>query len=234
MGSGLQAWYDFNDYSNITSSSNIVSQLNDKSSNGLHLTVPPDDDGPSINTKTINGINATYFNGNELHNVLTSDIDHSPSDPLYITTVFQLQSTAYQFFFALSETTVNPRLALRLASTALQLLGCSNLTGLTTYTVGDEILFLTIKLAENQSQFFVNGSMVDNAFTASRDPITHIHIGTNEQNSAHANAIYGDFVIYRGNDLDREKVEGYTAHKWGIENLLPSDHTYKNNPPIGQ
>ena len=35
-----------------------------------------------------------------------------------------------------------------------------------------------------------------------------------------------------GTDLtDLEKGEGYLAWKWGLVNLLPSGHPYKNNPP---
>ena len=31
---------------------------------------------------------------------------------------------------------------------------------------------------------------------------------------------------------DRQRVEGYLAHKWGLTANLPSDHPYKNNPPM--
>jgi len=30
---------------------------------------------------------------------------------------------------------------------------------------------------------------------------------------------------------DRQKVEGYLAHKWGLEANLPVDHPYKSSPP---
>ena len=29
-----------------------------------------------------------------------------------------------------------------------------------------------------------------------------------------------------------EVGEGYLAHKWHIDHLLPADHPYKNNPPV--
>ena len=32
-------------------------------------------------------------------------------------------------------------------------------------------------------------------------------------------------------DLLREEIEGYMAHKWGLEGNLPADHTYKTDPP---
>ncbi len=32
-------------------------------------------------------------------------------------------------------------------------------------------------------------------------------------------------------DGERQKIEGYIMHKWGLEDQLPSDHPYKNNAP---
>jgi autotransporter-associated beta strand protein len=33
-------------------------------------------------------------------------------------------------------------------------------------------------------------------------------------------------------DANRERMEGYLAHKWGLTNSLPSNHPYKNEPPL--
>lgn len=32
-------------------------------------------------------------------------------------------------------------------------------------------------------------------------------------------------------DSDREKLEGYMAHKWGLAGKLPGAHPYKSSPP---
>lgn len=31
--------------------------------------------------------------------------------------------------------------------------------------------------------------------------------------------------------FERQRIEGYLAHKWGIQSSLPSGHPYRNNPP---
>lgn len=44
----------------------------------------------------------------------------------------------------------------------------------------------------------------------------------------------GEIIItddYPSND-DIEKIEGYLAWKWGLEDNLPTDHTYKTIPPL--
>ena len=38
-----------------------------------------------------------------------------------------------------------------------------------------------------------------------------------------------DFVMYNYSEANVDKIEGYMAHKFGLESTLPSDHTYKNS-----
>ena len=38
-------------------------------------------------------------------------------------------------------------------------------------------------------------------------------------------------VIGPLSDADREKAEGYLAHKWGLAGNLPDAHPYKAAPP---
>lgn len=44
--------------------------------------------------------------------------------------------------------------------------------------------------------------------------------------------VYEIAIVNRqDNATDRQKMEGYFAHKWGLTSKLPSDHPYKTNPP---
>lgn len=47
------------------------------------------------------------------------------------------------------------------------------------------------------------------------------------------NFLEGEFCEFIATDnlSDREKIEGYLAHKWGIESKLPAGHTYKTTAP---
>lgn len=44
----------------------------------------------------------------------------------------------------------------------------------------------------------------------------------------------GEILYYNDtiSDEDFEKLEGYLAHKWGLLDLLPSNHTYKTTAPV--
>jgi len=66
--SGLRAWFDASNSGSITSSAGLVSQWNDVSGNGRHLT-SASAGRPSTGTNTQNGLNVlTFTNGNYLSN----------------------------------------------------------------------------------------------------------------------------------------------------------------------
>ena len=41
----------------------------------------------------------------------------------------------------------------------------------------------------------------------------------------------GEFIIFNDviSDADRNKIEGYLAHKWNLTSKLPSGHAYKSS-----
>jgi len=52
---------------------------------------------------------------------------------------------------------------------------------------------------------------------------------SNNMDGKIAEVIIGTGVL---SDADREKIEGYLAHKWNQHRLLPSGHSYKDGPPL--
>jgi hypothetical protein len=162
-----------------------------------------------------------------------SGIDHSPDNLLFLTFFFQLQESKYQFFFALTESTTSPRLYLRQKDGGgIDLSDTSYLTGMPSTTNASEMFLFSIKMAESASAIFNDGSLVDSSFLIKRDPITHIHFGKTSHNLAPSNALYGEFIMYRGNGTHRLKVEGYIAHKFNYASNLPNSHAYKSSAPI--
>lgn len=82
-------------------------------------------------------------------------------------------------------------------------------------------------------QFWIDGvsiySTATNTFGAKVGP----QIGQNGSTLEYldgriAELIFTDTVLASG---DREKVEGYLAHKWGLTGNLDSGHPYKSSPP---
>lgn len=58
------------------------------------------------------------------------------------------------------------------------------------------------------------------------------YLGTRAAVTPTLNAtIYEAICFINSSDDDRQKAEGYLAHKYGTQASLPSDHPYKTNPP---
>ena len=231
MGTDLQMWYDFSDSSVITESDGIVSRVEDKGPRNMELTVFPGSTGPSVSASTINGVNVLHFDGDNLYNEVDTneELTHSTTNPLYLTTMFQIVTMKYQFFWALRSSTQNPRITLRTSTGQLEVLGSSGQNH-SHVSVGEPFIF-TVKMAETECQTYLNGTLGDDQFTISRTIMNDLHIGTNEQDSQYADALYGDFMIYRGDDTTRKQVDGYLAHKWGLTSNLPDGHPYKTSAP---
>jgi hypothetical protein len=76
-----------------------------------------------------------------------------------------------------------------------------------------------------------------NAFTntlSTEDPISPLQIGAGGNNTSPLTGSIGEVVIVSGliSSSNRQKMEGYLAHKWGLAANLPADHPYKNRAPI--
>jgi hypothetical protein len=51
---------------------------------------------------------------------------------------------------------------------------------------------------------------------------------------AYSNSHLGECIMVHGilPDSERQKFEGYLAHKWAFASKLPNDHPYKAAPPV--
>lgn len=80
---------------------------------------------------------------------------------------------------------------------------------------------------------FNNGTSVANASGNSVSYNSYFTIGGNTNSEGMTGYIF-EMIIYNGSalaTLDRQKVEGYLAWKWGLQGNLPADHPYKGLAP---
>ena len=86
-----------------------------------------------------------------------------------------------------------------------------------------------------QISTWFNGNQVDNATTPSVTIDMHSRSLTLRHMAQYGNSVLTDGTfcesIITTSTADREKYEGYLAHKWGLESLLPSGHPYKSTAP---
>ena len=233
-------WYDASDTSTITSSSNVISQVNDKSGNGVNLNVITSNRfGPKTGTRSLNGLNVFAWDGE--NQILENDnfFHDQASTALFIAIVFRADSDQTQdFLLAGTESTqAGKRMSIRREENLnrIQIIGGSN-TGtnisLTSNTntgpEGEDTIILT-KMNSASSVIRINGELAKTG-NIGTNALDSLNIGGN---ALERHNIYGYIAeIISFTDANQQTiVEGYLAHKWALQSKLPSSHTYKNSEP---
>lgn len=236
-GNTLHAWYDSADTSTITSSSNVISQFNDKSSNSFNLTViHPNRVGPETGTRTLNGLNVVEYSKATTASTQVLECDNfNKSQPMVFSMLFHLDDegldTGEQDFLISFTEQLNPRVALRRTTgNYFEVLTNSGSFGAGSNSATEPGTYLvTVYLNTTSSSIRVNG-LLKNTGTIPNNSIDTINLGTNFDAGQSLDGYIAETIIYDSNQ-DITKVEGYLAHKWGIADQLASNHQYKNYPP---
>ena len=214
------AWYDASDASTITTSGTNVTGWTDKSGNGVHLEQSSAGDQPALIPAGINGLNVLEFAGR------TEQMDAiSGIDVKWAAMVLQYNNATPAFATALGDQSLTNYL--------IQYRG-----DVATTPVGDRW----------QGAYFTNGNPSSNVGAAVISaPAIVINDSINLTNMALqvggdrgiggrgwdgyiAEVIVGNTTLSAG---DREVLEGYLAHKWGLAGSLPADHSHKASAPGG-
>ena len=231
------AWYDAADSFTITSSSNIVSEIKDKSGNGLDLTVATSSVGPNTGRRTLNGLNVIDWDQSNqfLENINFSH--NQASTPLCVAVVFKADLDGNQdFIFAgTTSTSTGNRMALRRfnLSNGFQILGGSGTgvnismgSGVDTVLEGETYMVLS-KLNSSNSHIRIDGYL-KNTGNIGINPLNSIKIGGNAIGGSNLKGYVAELIIF-SETTEQEKIEGYLAHKWNLTSKLPNDHIYKTN-----
>lgn len=217
--SGLVGWWDASDTSTITESGGAVSQWDDKSSNGYHVAQATEAFKPTLNTGSINGLDALNFPDDPTKMSATgvaslawkpatvfvvAKITNSATDKTFIAQgdsgYFQFRATTAEKLGLLKSSAANIGESTTANSTTVASLSA------VTYDSSGNYAFFTNGAA--------NGSGTNNqTLTAS----TAIYVG-NRQTAENFLGDIGEIVVYDTvlGSTDRATVESYLMTKWGI------------------
>lgn len=106
---------------------------------------------------------------------------------------------------------------------------------------GDNLVYQAILKTgtDMYPKYHINGSSTANTGTTLVGATTSTSRGTigdaatTTDAGENWNGVVQEILVYNEelSDTDRQKVEGYAAHKWALTSLLPSDHPYKSVAP---
>ena len=215
-------WLDAADSSTIVENSGVVNQWSDKSGNNRHAVASNMDNRPTFVSNGLNGKGVINFDGNDKY--LSWDLSSfNTSRAIYCVLRWTNTSGDYRhIFISLDAWHGDTSSSGRLISNSYTVsTGVKNGQG---YKDGSQLSPL---LFNRYTNFTIH------VFVTSIPVATY---ATGCQGGFPNRAFYGDFaeiIITESvpEEGEREKIEGYLAHKWGLEGNLPSDHPYKNSPP---
>ena len=247
----LKNWYDSTDTTTLTlSTGNKVANWKDKSYDANDLSEVDYADLPVYGTTNINGLSTVDFDADTAINLDDNSVS-SPvsSTDLYIvyagfSNTWNQKSTIFYFANGDGVPNVDDYMLLRNDSgTSTQLfirkgsdfalnmtLLAPNDNRTVVYTIDSTESSDDVTLKLNYTMVALSGINPAN----NPDPFTGLTLGSQSGEVNGLNGQIGEFIVVQQADMsleDKQKLEGYTAWKWGMEDALPGGHPYKLAPP---
>lgn len=235
--SNLALWLDADDAATITlDGSSNVEQWNDKSGNGYHVAQMDSACRPQLITDGLNSKDLLRFDGSddflEVGSSLSSTFDFS----LFIViTPRTTSNTEHDSWFAsclLTSDSMTDTFQFDCSPTNFRFLGDWGDIVSSSAITTDPVIAFSSTDAGYYGMWF--DGVEDVTGTGAITPeFKTIGIARNRGNSRWMNTDISEVVLYSRplTTTEREKVEGYLAHKWGLAGNLLTSHPYKDSAP---
>jgi hypothetical protein len=232
-------WFDAADSSSITLNGSTVSQWNDKSGNNNHATQATGASQPTYTSNSVNGLPTLTFNGSNSLNS-TSAINGSALNVFLVTrsgpvsaedvllTTRTATSSGFEIYHANS---YSARLRV-FPGTGDRVAGSSTFLPQATY-----LQSVTVNSTTSTITSAINGETiagVGSSTMAASGALLRIGSIQGASGGGNWDGLLAEVVISTAvySNTIYLQMEGYLAHKWGLTALLPSNHPYKNTPPV--
>lgn len=239
-------WLDASDSDNITlDGSNNVEQWDDKSGNDRHAAQATESRRPSYNSIS----KALEFDGSDDYLSGASIGIHNVSFGIFVVATHDAAASEstyrglYHFGIGGSPIAVASYPLSTRQNLYLRHGGAPESTDYYTYDIadGEPLHILAVKKiidtswdTEKNAVGMDGGDFTSTAMTEALSTDGTYTIGY--QTAASSDYWLGsicEFIVVKTDDSDTfEKIEGYLAHKWGLEANLPAGHSYKSFAPI--
>lgn len=232
-------WLDASDSSTITESGGLVSQWNDKSGNNRHVTQPTQSNRPTkvLDSIVFNGVN-NFLITPVLPRIYGLFLVIKPTNTITNLTPYQVVLSCIDFpaYIAFGEATGffgNEIITIfddvTTTSFSRQAVSVNNLPSIdnSSYHIQSFVDKTNWFVGQDGSYDLRDLSIGDREGLSSSG--YYISILTNGFNGSIAEMILLDTAV---SDTERQKIEGYLAHKWGVTANLPISHPYKNGQPF--
>lgn len=232
----LTAWYKADSLS--LNDGDGVSSWDDSSGNGNDVTQGISARKPTFETNELNSLPVVRFDG--VNDIISdgdiADLDVGTGD-IWMASVFKsTDNSAAQFIFEKG----GNQFALITTSVGILQARMGGNSNVPQQSAGNwsrtEFVMVTASRVSSTCNGFLNGSDMTTTGTTNTGSISNSNVFDVGAGSVGGQPLVGDIaeILVGGATLsteDRQKIEGYLAHRYGLEGNLPSDHPYKSAAP---
>jgi len=229
-----ELWFDAADTNTITFSPDFdggfISQWNDKSGNDLHVTpqVASADFGPRYNNQTVQFTSdGRHLGRTGINNNVLMPLGRNRAD--FIAVMSYYSGTVW--FWVENPGVLTTRIIGQTARRGS--FQDSAYAWSTNYTLSAAKSIVNLNKSETVFSVYVNGNFAGskaNSLTINSATVV-LYLGSYLNATLGSVVDYNEIVFGQFSEDDRQKIEGYLAHKWGLEANLPDDHPYKESAP---
>lgn len=232
----LTAWYKADSLS--LNDGDGVGSWTDSSGNGHTVAQLTGTRQPTFETNELNGLPVLRYDGTNdiLSDGDIADLDVGTGDIWLASVLKSTDDGAAQFFFEKGSN----QFGLMCSRTGDLRARLGSNVNIPVQNSGNwsrtEFVLVTASRVSSTCNGFVNGSDMDTTGTTNTGSISNSNVLDIGATAVGGNPMTGDIaeVLVGGATLstvDRQKIEGYLAHRYGLEGNLPSDHPYKSAAP---
>jgi hypothetical protein len=233
------AWYDPSDPATITASGGTVSELADKSGNGHTMSQVTDTKQPSTASRTAGATNLNLlgFDGGDYLEDPDFPVPESANISIFMVAQVDSVKSAYNSIFSMdaaNDFQFNSNSNTQFDG-GIRVAGIGNNTSLSGGPFTGLRCFNTVFDKTNGiSAAFVDGinRTGDGVYSTALSSSQRFRLFANRSTNEPATGAMGEAIVIEDcSEQTRQKIEGYLAHKWGLQGLLPSDHPHKASSP---
>ena len=234
-------WLDAADASTITESGGAVSQWNDKSGNGNNVSQATPANQPTYASSVINSLNVVRFTNTRDNRLATAAaILTQQSFGIYAITANRNPSGESSWAGQYIGLDIGRTLFYQNGvSTRLAAIGSGSGSAVLTGTADANFHIFGYEAVAGagnsyttyyEGEIGVTGTHSSNLISNTTFKIGDADAGSNDF-SCQADVAEVIICLAPLSTIERQKIEGYLAHKWGLTANLPADHPYKTVEP---
>jgi hypothetical protein len=236
----LSGWYDASDETTITDSDGSVLQWDDKSTSGNDLGQIDGARQPTTGTRSLNGLNVLDFNDDVLTTTITPISLSSTGVTIFIVAKFEnLSGSTFRGGLEILPDGLDINKGInffndRNIDFRARRGPSPFLDGVFSPSDTDDHVF-GLSYSNTLSSIYLDGTKGTDSTGAKDRTVQNVYVGGLQGLASVTNldGYIAEVFIAPSilSDSDRQKSEGYLAHKWGLEDNLPVSHPYKSAPP---